>query len=943
MNSPPGIVAFERADLERTKRRFQALNRERLLRVQESLKPRQRIFLELLPLLFHINHPLLPGFESKKTPAGVADYTPSLKNIESVQRLARSFVYRRRALRQLNIHSLFLMGSSGTIAYSEQSDFDIWVCHRDDLNDAQRVALTRKASAIGGWAATLGLEVHFFVMDADAFRRGEHGALSSDSSGGTQHHLLLEEFYRTSIVLAGRYPIWWLVPPGAEAHYDAYVADLCLRRFVRENDYLDFGGLTHVPAGEFFAAALWQLYKAIDSPYKSALKILLMEAYASEYPHVDLLCHRFKQAVYAGETDLDRLDPYVLMSTKVEEYLLGRGEVERLELARRCFYFKVGERLSAPQRGAPPSCRRQLMQALSERWGWDQTALLGLDSRAKWKIHRVIEERRVLVDELTRSYRMLSAFARNHAHDTPIDPRDLNLLGRKLYASFERKAGKIDTINPGISTDLVESHLSVHNLAEGEQEGWLLFRGEVNEAAAGSETPLKRARGLIELIAWCHFNGLIGANTVITLYAHDGGVTYTELRSLVETLQTLFPDARLPDSGMEALLRPPAVLSAALFVNLGIDPMSTLTRQGMQLTSNRTDALSYGGQWENLALTFDQILVNSWQEILTFRYSGEDALLECLCEYLAWAPISQAMNLPAIRTFSFSSVRSIGVARRVEELFQDVAHCFHARPWQRNARYVLRIAHNYYVLQPENDVPRHKKCDSLPALIRHLGAPQPEFSPICTDRYGLAATPLPAVFGANLPGVVQLFYVVAGRMADVYVIDERGSLFHQSVPFYSHDALLTPYQRFLDAVVRRRDALDKSGEPASATECWQVIDLAGTQKLERRIADSDHAARGYFDVQVIGHMDEAGRSVYTMYCDGQEFSWLEFADGVFQEVVRHVLGRRAGGERYPIYITDIDISRTETGIETAGALQTIHYLQFKKRVEDRLNEVLQSM
>ena len=38
-----------------------------------------------------------------------------------------------------------------------------------------------------------------------------------------------------------------------------------------------------------------------------------------------------------------------------------------------------------------------------------------LDSRPTWKIHRVLDERKSLVDELTRSYKLLSGFAREYA------------------------------------------------------------------------------------------------------------------------------------------------------------------------------------------------------------------------------------------------------------------------------------------------------------------------------------------------------------------------------------------------------------------------------------------------------------------------------------------------------------------------------------------------
>ena len=66
--------------------------------------------------------------------------------------------------------------------------------------------------------------------------------------------------------------------------------------------------------------------------FKSVLKILLTEVYASEHPNVEALCLRFKQAVYNGQLDLDELDPYVMVYRRLEEYLVKREEFARLDL-----------------------------------------------------------------------------------------------------------------------------------------------------------------------------------------------------------------------------------------------------------------------------------------------------------------------------------------------------------------------------------------------------------------------------------------------------------------------------------------------------------------------------------------------------------------------------------------------------------------------------------
>lgn len=934
-------------ELRAVKRRFVALNTDRLRRVQDSLEPRQRVFIQLLPLLFHINHPMLPGYLSNKVPCGISDYAPGKRCIQAARILARSFSHQRRAQQRYSIHALYLMGSTGTIAYSKTSDFDIWVCLRPGMPEDEIQALQEKADSIKSWAESLGLEAHFFLMDDASFRKHEPQRLSNENAGSSQHHLLLDEFYRTGLLVAGRFPVWWLVPPSCEQHYDDYVEKLILNRFIKSSDIVDFGGLSHLPSEEFFGATLWQLYKAVDSPYKSILKILLMEAYANQYPHIEILAMRFKQAVHSGNVQLDRLDPYVMMCNTVEEYLFARKELERLDLARRCFYFKVNESMSKPDSGHDQPWRREAIRELVETWGWSHGKLESLDQRWQWKIKRVLEERHLLVDELTRSYRALSQFGREHNSEVAIRSGDLNLLGRKLYVAFERKAGKVEMINPGVSKDLSEERLSLHCIEDGEQRGWALFRGTVLQRDANQHTALKRTGGLLELLAWCHFNGLINRNpSTISIQPPDNSLGQWELRCVLDCLQQMFPRGKTPNSDMQALAEQATVREAGLFINLARDPMSKLTRSGMQLVSERIDPLSYGGQWENLAVSFEMIVVTSWGEVLTFRYSGRTAFLDCLCDFFAWSPVSSGSVPPAVPCFSFSSSRGAIIARRLEQLVHEITDFFYRNYWRRHARYALRIGQNYYILQCENDIPRHCEFDTQQALLNHLASPQASFSPIRIDGQTLDDASIPLLLEHNREGLVQLFFKVQGPRAHVYVLDERGSMFHQCVAFHDRQTLLGQFQQFLEAV---RFRLQNINLPNSLSEYddiqyYQITrDSQDQYKLETLKAGTITGKAGFMDVQVIGDLDDEHHGSLSMFCGNREFSALEYGDRLFQEVALHITHKRSSGSSYPIYITDIDVNPAMLGSDKIDGVQTVHFLNYKKRIESLLNEALQKI
>lgn len=936
-------------DINNLKRRFLTLNRERMMRIRDDLRPRQQDVLDILPLLFHCNHPAFPGYISKNTPVGISDYSPAQHTLEAGKRLVRSFEHKRRALLQFDIHSIFMMGSSGTIAYSSTSDFDVWLCHRPDLNTVQLAELQQKAFLIEEWAASMDLEVHFFLMNADTFKRGEDAALSVESSGSAQHHLLLEEFYRTGLLLAGRYPIWWLVPPEEEINYEAYTEQLKKQRFIKENETIDFGGLPQAPAGEFFGAALWQLYKGIDSPYKAALKLMLMEVYADEYPHVDLLSQRFKKAIHEGETNLTRLDPYIMLYRKLEEYLLGRDEDKgRLDLVRRCFYFKVNEKLSAAPATRQENWRHEIMMEFSREWRWSDDHIESLDSRSSWKIHRVMEERKSLVSLLTQSYHVLSDFARRQALSTAINQQDLTVLGRKLYAAFERKAGKIDIVNRGISDNVWESPLTIAQGGRDDTSGWALYRGMNNNPRRSKQEPLKRTRTIVEMLAWCHLNKIVNDHTAFVLHTQNDAIDVPELKALIKHLQHLFPDGNPAASSLEDFSQAAKLRQSALFINVGIRPQTHTIKEGKFLTSNKIDAFSYGGICQNLVYSLDLVIQNTWQEVLTFRYEGEGGIFECLSDYLRWSPPSQGETPPPVSTFCFSTnSRGATISRRIEELFNDITACFHEGRHALAARYVLMIEHKYYILSLDKGNLRHQVAGNYKELLHHLETPHDTFSPVIMDRYCRENSLLPAILNDNKPGVIQVYFHMDGNNADVYITDEHGSLYCQHKAQVTLPMLINQHKGFLETILRRKNISGALYGPDGETIGLEFYKAVKNSNGNLQLVDCRVLRRAsrdkFFNIQIIGNSIEDSRETLTIFCNETEFSSLEYADDLYQAVARHVLEKRRSGLCYPIYITDIDVPPGMLGAESHSAPQTVLYLRFKKQVEEKMNTALMSL
>lgn len=96
----------------------------------------------------------------------------------------------------------------------------------------------------------------------------------------------------------------------------------------------------------------------------------------------------------------------------------------------------------------------------------------------------------------------------------------------------------------------------------------------------------------------------------------------------------------------------------------------------------------------------------------------------------------------------------------------------------------------------------------------------------------------------------------------------------------------------------------------------------------------------FINLQVIGSMDEEEKNHLTIYCDNEEFSSLEHGKEVLSKVADYVISKRENKAAYPIYITDIDFSKNILDVIEPKNLQTIHFLKYKKKIEERLQLVL---
>jgi len=237
-----------------------------------------------------------------------------------------------------------------------------------------------------------GSKFTFFLTDIFKAQVNDFGSSDKESAGSSQAKILKEEFYRTVILVAGKFPLWWLFPPEITDEQYKKLASMVRDSELGMDNYVDLGNPGKVSTGELFGAALWQMNKAMDSPYKSVLKMGLLEGFLDPVGKKDLLCDSLKQTVFNKPKLIGIVDPYLIMMDRLLSFYERKNRPEVVDLLRKCLYIKVGEKLTTKDvKNSNGTYKGKLMGYYVNKWQWDDARLDDVNHFKDWGLEKVTE------------------------------------------------------------------------------------------------------------------------------------------------------------------------------------------------------------------------------------------------------------------------------------------------------------------------------------------------------------------------------------------------------------------------------------------------------------------------------------------------------------------------------------------------------------------------
>ena len=591
--SPPENGQAERVDesiLAHPLRVFEQYNANKKDFIYEQLPQKKKIVFDMVPFLIHVDaSDLLPCRDACRiSPHGVFGF-------EVTPQIAASFntAFPGREMPKLRprasfdpsmpIKSISLIGSLGSIAQNPKSDFDYWICIEGEAFSPESFrSLVEKLRAIDEWADRYaGAEVHCFPLQLDKVRVNDFGSAGGESSGTAQGKILKEEFYRSLTLIAGQIPLWWAMPPRTSDEEYAKLSGLAKRSSrIDKTRLVDMGNVHNISLGEFYGAAIWQINKTIGSPFKSVLKMALLEEYMINHGSRGLLSDELKQRLLSNENDVRFLDPYVLMFERASAYLIENNRLGDLDLLRRSLYLKAGAGLTlADHRRTDLPRKKQVMVNLVRDWGWSHKLVENLNNYHHW----TSGESQRFSDEINnfviRTYKNVNSEMNRQKDQVglKISQRDLTVLGRKLFIFFSSRTNKVESIKSVIEDPPALTSLTIQPRIDSKgKKVWEGYRGFLSREAAaageGAALLLRISPYLAEVLIWLVNNRLYDEGTSINLNAGQGRLavhcTLPDLQQLLKEMKSFFPPVKLSEIKEDDLLGKPRILKMFLVVNL---------------------------------------------------------------------------------------------------------------------------------------------------------------------------------------------------------------------------------------------------------------------------------------------------------------------------------------------------------------------------------------
>jgi len=492
------------------KSRFSNYN---VVRMREALRylsgPKSELFINI-PFLIHVNLPEFPGFVDSDIPAhGIFNFEKSgfYKEALKQNKVSRDAVSRCKAMDPC-VQGFYHIGSLGTFTQSLGSDFDYWVIiDKKKFSEHRYYNLEKKLDHIVKFSReNHGQEVTFFIMDQEDIQKNCYAGFKNQETLTAPKIFLKEEFYRTFLMIAGKIPLWTIVPSqGDLTTYTSLAKSISsitgLKRISQE--FIDLGHIEKPENQDILKGLLWHICKSRFDPVKALIKSTMVFSYGVGKPgQSNLLCNEIKAGYSNAGIDDYRVDPYKLLFDRIIKFH-EENDPKRLNLIKNAIFLRLCgyPQVLVPETGSP---KKQLLDWYIRNWNLNQTQVDKLLSYTQWNEQEKLLIERAIIDRLAQMYQTKSkdlAPSIAGKNLSASEKRNFKILTHKTRERLNRTKGKISEC----STYLKRQKFQLFILQQKKINSWHLS-AYLNKEPLPQK--LYKTQSLLGLMGWIFENQL---------------------------------------------------------------------------------------------------------------------------------------------------------------------------------------------------------------------------------------------------------------------------------------------------------------------------------------------------------------------------------------------------------------------------------------------------
>ena len=862
-------------------------NDHQLERLADSLSDDVFFVIKLIPLLLHVNSRFLPGHIGLDAPSGVYSYSPSQSILKDASSINKKFKYQDEGkIKNSAIDSLFFQKNI------IDGKLRLWIFKDINLSKDQSGLMKEKIDKISSWVSFRGVKLDIVILTSVEFSESPKYVSNGNKS------IYMDYFYSEIVLLAGKYPVWWLVPPDKNNEYSAFVEHIKQARFVDDGEYIDLGSTNDFHKSDILNYAVNQIKTVKKSAEICLVKLMIASQRCAAWAEMDGVSIRLKYKLYQSEANINSLS---IVSDMMYEVISRHADIKQVHNP-----HKIFSRLKTVSTELNTDVLDAFLGDDYYREGYvseidNIVSYLNLFKSIAYEIKSIFTE---IVDACSLGDNATES-------DKKLDDVVTNML-----VFLADNPGRVPVYNNKESDGIVLDRIQLKHQINDAKDKWslVLFESE------GNEKIIEGFNNLLALLSWCWLNRLVNHLTQISISCPKQQVRQTEARYMLDILILNISPKLISDVPAEAFDNPARPMQCILFINFMLD--------------KRQNSLA-----SDLHVYCEQLAINSWGDAHTKQYVGNMGILKCLCDWTHYSPIDSLSRPQNLEAFGHNTGESTHMAQRVNKIYSEMTSFFY---FDRsiNGRFLLRLESNFYVIYVEDGLLKPDKVGGKRDLVEYLEEPLACYLPSMLESKAVVEEPLREIYQTNKENLLQVFFKLSNRRTYCWVIDERGSLWRDVIDDVDRESFVTHWLYLFRNIGNRLKKISYEDKELPGLEIKQIsTNQLGGLEFYQIGSDGLTGAKKFIDVRVTIEAHDEGDQL-SMICDGRSFSYKDFKRKALTECVEYISSKISIAGRMPVYVTDIDIPLRLFNITQSDEIQISHILKFKRTFERRIYKLL---